>query len=164
MTRWVLSIEAADDLDQLVDFPIENFPQEAVQTVDLVTGALCILEQHPKIGRPVEQDLRELVISRGKSGCLALYQYDEAADLVVVLAVRHQREQGYHRYRDPRSRNLLRLTKSVREYPELQRVGRALQCAGQYIQCFFYLSQLQSLDQTCSGRESIRLFKVRLMS
>ena len=96
MTRWVLSIDAADDLDQLVDFLIEKYPHEAVQTVDLVTDALCILEQHPKIGRPVEQGLRELVISRGKSGYLALYQYDEAADLAVVLAVRHQREQGYH--------------------------------------------------------------------
>lgn len=96
MTRWVLSIEAADDLDQMVDFLIERFPDEAVQTVDLVTDALGILEHHPKIGRPVEQGLRELVISRGKSGCLALYQYDEVADLVVVLGVRHQREHGYH--------------------------------------------------------------------
>ncbi len=94
MTRWVLSIDAADDLDQLVDFLIEKFPHEAVQTVDLVTDALGILEKHPKIGRPVEQGLRELVISRGKSGYLALYQYDESADLVIVLAVRHQREQG----------------------------------------------------------------------
>ena len=96
MTRWVLSIDAADDLDQLVDFLIDEFPLEAVQTVDLVTGALGILELHPKIGRPVEQGLRELVISRGKSGYLALYQYDEQADCVVVLAVRHQREHGYH--------------------------------------------------------------------
>ncbi len=96
MTRWVLSVDAADDLDQLVDFLLERFPHEAVQTVDLITDALCILELHPKIGRPLEEGLRELVISRGKSGYLALYQYDEAADLVVVLAVRHQREQGYH--------------------------------------------------------------------
>lgn len=96
MTRWVLSIDAADDLERLVDFLIEKFPLEAVQTVDLVTDALGILEQHPKIGRPVEQGLRELVISRGKSGYLALYQYDEAADLAIVLAVRRQREQGYH--------------------------------------------------------------------
>jgi hypothetical protein len=25
-----------------------------------------------------------------------LYDYDELADMVLVLAVRHQREQGYH--------------------------------------------------------------------
>lgn len=96
MTRWVLSTDAADDLDQLVDFLLAKLPHDAIQTVDLITEALAILEQHPKIGRPVEQGLRELVISRGKTGYLALYQYDEAADMVVVLAVRHQREQDYH--------------------------------------------------------------------
>ena len=62
MTRWVLSIDAADDLDQLVDFLLKKFPHEAVQTIDLVSDALCILEKHPKIGRPVEPGLRELVI------------------------------------------------------------------------------------------------------
>ena len=96
MTRWVLSTDAADDLDQLVDFLLAKFPIEALQTIDLVTDALNILEQHPKMGRPVEQGLRELVISRGKTGYLALYQYDEAVDMVLVLAVRHQREQDYH--------------------------------------------------------------------
>ncbi len=40
--------------------------------------------------------MRELVISRGKTGYLALDEYDEVADLVIVLAVRHQREQDYH--------------------------------------------------------------------
>ena len=89
-------MQAADDLDRLVDFLLAEFPRDAVRTITLVTGALAILEQHPKIGRPVEQGLRELVISRGRSGYVALYQYDEPMDLAVVLAVRHQREQGYH--------------------------------------------------------------------
>lgn len=96
MTRWVLSTDAADDLDQLVDFLLAKLPYDAIQTVDLIMEALAILEQHPKMGRPVEQGLRELVISRGKTGYLALYQFDETADMVVVLAVRHQREQDYH--------------------------------------------------------------------
>lgn len=96
MARWVLSTQAADDLDQLVDFLLAKFPQDAVRTIDLITDALVILEQHPKIGRPVEHGLRELVISRGKSGYLALYQYDEPTGIVVVLAIRHQREQDYH--------------------------------------------------------------------
>ena len=96
MTRWLLSIEAANDLDRLVDFLLATQPLEAVRTNDLITDALCILERHPMIGRPIEQGLRELVISRGNSGYVALYQYDESADVVIVLAVRHQREQGYH--------------------------------------------------------------------
>ena len=96
MTRWALSVETAEDLDRLVDFLLAEFPQDATQTTALITDALAILAQHPKIGRPVGQGLRELVISRGKSGYVALYRYDEPADMAVVLAVRHQREQGYH--------------------------------------------------------------------
>ena len=36
-----------------------------------------------------------MLISRGSTGYLALYGYDERADRVVVLALRHQRELGY---------------------------------------------------------------------
>ena len=95
MTIWTLSPEAADDLDRLVDFLLDEWPHATVTTVDMVIDALGILEQHPIIGRPVAEGLRELVISRGKSGYLALYDYDEQHDVVVVLAVRHQREAGY---------------------------------------------------------------------
>ena len=96
MTRWVLAASASADLERLVDFLLERLPEEAVQTVDLITDALDILELHPRIGRPLAPPLRELVISRGKTGYVALYEYDERADLVIVLAVRHQREQDYH--------------------------------------------------------------------
>ncbi len=95
MTIWTLSPEAADELDQLVDFLLDEWPHAAVTTVDMVIDALGILEQHPIIGRPVAEGMRELVISRGKSGYLALYDYDEQHDMVVVLAIRHQREAGY---------------------------------------------------------------------
>ncbi len=96
MALWVLSQSAADDLEQLADFLLDRMPEEAVRTVDLVVDALHIPEQHPRIGRPIELGLRELVISRGRTGYLALYEYDESSDLVIVLAIRHQREQDYH--------------------------------------------------------------------
>lgn len=66
-----------------------------METVDLITEAVQVLENHPLIGRPAEQDLRELIISRGKTGYVALYSYELAQDTVLVLAVRHQREAGY---------------------------------------------------------------------
>jgi plasmid stabilization system protein ParE len=96
MTHWVLAPDAADDLERLADFLTETLPQAAVQTVDLIFDALGILVHHPRIGRPLSRGLRELVISRGQSGYLALYTYDDVADLVLVLAIRHQREQDYH--------------------------------------------------------------------
>jgi len=46
------------------------------------------------IGRPVEYGLREFVISRGKSGYVALYDFREREDAVLILAIRHQRELG----------------------------------------------------------------------
>ncbi len=54
-----------------------------------------MLREHPLIGRKVDHDLRELVISRGLTGYVALYDYDAGRDVVIVLAVRHQREGGY---------------------------------------------------------------------
>ena len=96
MTRWLISEDAAQDLEELVDFFRIHQAEYAVETIDLILNALNILEQHPHIGRLVQNQLRELIISRGKTGYVALYEYDEAADVVLVLAIRHQREAGYH--------------------------------------------------------------------
>jgi len=96
MTRWLISEDAAQDLEGLVDFLRTHQADYAVETIDLILNALNILEQHPHMGRMVQNQLRELIISRGKTGYVALYEYDEAADVVLVLAIRHQREAGYH--------------------------------------------------------------------
>ena len=95
MTQWLVSQEAADDLEALVDFLLSDMPEHAVQTADLITDALNILQNHPNIGRPVQHPLRELVMSRGRTGYVALYEYDAQADVAVVLAIRHQRQAGY---------------------------------------------------------------------
>jgi len=52
------------------------------------------LQRHPLIGRPVESDLPELIISRGRSGYAALYSFEEHQDAVLILSLRHQREAG----------------------------------------------------------------------
>ncbi len=95
MARIVYSLKALIDLERLVDFLQNENPIEAVKTVKLITEAVQILENHPLIGRPVERGLKELVISRGKSGYLALYSFEPIQDTILVLAVRHQREAGY---------------------------------------------------------------------
>jgi plasmid stabilization system protein ParE len=90
----VVSRAAGEDLERLVAFLDEEDPA-ALATYDLVLGALEVLRNYPSIGRPVDQILRELVISRGSTGYLALYEYEVRADRVVILALRHQREAGY---------------------------------------------------------------------
>lgn len=70
----------------------------AADALRLIREALVILERHPMIGRPAESGLRELVISHGSTGYVALYDFLEPTDLVVVLAIRHQRESGYSQW------------------------------------------------------------------
>lgn len=95
MARIALEESAKDDVIRPVEFLLAEDPAAAAETNDLIFGALTVLQQHPLIGRPVEDDLRELVISRGRSGYVALYEYLEPDDLVVVMAIRHQRESGF---------------------------------------------------------------------
>ncbi|MBS3958231.1 MAG: type II toxin-antitoxin system RelE/ParE family toxin [Xanthomonadaceae bacterium] len=97
MSRATLRLRPAAerDLQRFVDFLIELDPCEARKTLRLTLDALLILEDHPEAGRPVEAGLRELMISRGRTGYVALYVYDEISDEVWVLGVRHQREAGY---------------------------------------------------------------------
>lgn len=40
-------------------------------------------------------ELRELVITFGQSGYVALYRHDPVGDIVYILAFRHQKEAGY---------------------------------------------------------------------
>lgn len=95
MATLSYSHRALDDLARLTGFLAEQSPAAAAQTVDLIAEAVCLLSRHPLIGRPVESGLRELVISRGRTGYVALYSVEDSFDAVLVLAIRHQREAGY---------------------------------------------------------------------
>jgi plasmid stabilization system protein ParE len=91
----VYSRRAFADLERLADFLIDDAPEAAVTAIDVIRDGIEILERHPFVGRPCEEELRELLISYGKSGYVALYSYEQRQDVVLVLAIRHQREAGY---------------------------------------------------------------------
>lgn len=95
MAKLIYSQRAFVDLERLVDFLLESDPALAAETIGLIDEAVTILKRHPMIGRPVESDLRELIISRGRTGYVALYSYEVEHDAVLILAIRHQREAGY---------------------------------------------------------------------
>lgn len=94
MARLIYSDRALDDLDRLNDFLIESDPRAAKATVGLIEEAILVLQRHPLIGRPAESDLRELIISRGRTGYAALYSFEADQDVVLILSIRHQREAG----------------------------------------------------------------------
>ena len=95
MAKLSYSERALADLERLTDFLLDSNPLAAAETVDLIEEAVSLLTRHPLIGRPVEDELRELVISRGRTGYLALYSFEQDQDAVLILAIRHQREAGY---------------------------------------------------------------------
>lgn len=95
MAKLSYSEQAFNDLERLTDFLVEIDPSVAAETVGLIEEAVALLSHHPLIGRPVEYALRELVISRGRTGYVALYSFEEDQDAVLILAIRHQRESGY---------------------------------------------------------------------
>lgn len=95
MAKLIYSERALSDLERLTDFLIASNPTAAAETVALITEAVNLLLRHPLIGRTIEHGLRELVISRGQSGYVALYSLEENHDAILILAIRHQREAGY---------------------------------------------------------------------
>lgn len=95
MARLTYSPRATLDLERLQDFLAEHDPEWADAAVRVIVHGMTVLEKHPLIGRPAEEGMRELVISRGRTGYVALYDYLDQIDTVVVLALRHQRESGY---------------------------------------------------------------------
>jgi len=95
LAQLIYSRQALSDLDRLTDFLLETDSAVALETTDLIAEAIQLLGNHPLVGRAAEQGMRELVISRGRTGYLALYSYEETHDTVLILAVRHQREAGF---------------------------------------------------------------------
>jgi plasmid stabilization system protein ParE len=95
----VLTERAYNDLIRLTDFLLEFDKSAASKAVQLIEDGLLILKQHPFIGRPlqadqvIEGDLRELVISHGKTGYVALYSIEDEFQ-IWILTIRHQREAG----------------------------------------------------------------------
>lgn len=95
MAQVVLAEEAERDLDRITRFLLDSEPGTAPQVVEGILEALYTLVRHPLIGRRVVGAVRELVISRGASGYVALYRYEPVRETIRILRVRHQRESGF---------------------------------------------------------------------
>lgn len=93
----VFDTGALDDLERIFEFNFARDPATALEHIAKIRSAVLILEAHPEIGRPAGRgsSLRELIISHGKTGYIALYEYAPVEKLVRIVAVRHQREAGY---------------------------------------------------------------------
>ncbi len=95
MARVVYSENALENLDRAFEFLAKEDPRAAIASAIAIGEAVGMLAAHPLIGRRVGLELRELVISYGKTGYIALYRFLPSKDVVRVLSVRHQRELDY---------------------------------------------------------------------
>ena len=99
-----LADAAREDLERLFEFLLERsssvedleLAQRAVDAIpEVVAGYLARTPySFRKAGRSSLR--RELIIPFGSSGYVALYEIEPEQGRVIVLAIRHQREDDYH--------------------------------------------------------------------
>jgi plasmid stabilization system protein ParE len=94
--------EAQEDLERLYAYILERDQADwplAQRALQAIRDGLRTLETSPFTCRKAQPNndplLRELLIAFGASGYVMLFEI-EGADVVTVLAVRHQREDDYH--------------------------------------------------------------------
>jgi plasmid stabilization system protein ParE len=101
---------ARDDLEELYGFLLDRDVEVASRALEAIRKATDMLKSFPFTCRKVDAAnpfLRELVISFGSSGYVALFEIEgaQAGDAVTavgaercvtILAVRHQREDDYY--------------------------------------------------------------------
>lgn len=97
MSRLELAPEVGEDFDRILDHLDQYQGQNPVARIREIIEAVNVLEHSPLIGRPTNNDKRELVIGRRAHGYVASYRYIAEIDTVFILAVRNQREAGFAR-------------------------------------------------------------------
>lgn len=93
MPALIFTPTALRDLERLRDFLRTKDIKVARTATKRVLTALQHLEDHPDLGRTVEdrdEGYRELIIPFGRDGYIAAYRCD--GEQVVVLGLWHQRE------------------------------------------------------------------------
>lgn len=89
---------AAEDLQRLFDFLADQDLDAAERARVVIAQGIGVLQTFPfscRKASPENPFLRELVISFGSYGYVALFEV-ENNKTVTVLAVRHQREEDFH--------------------------------------------------------------------
>jgi plasmid stabilization system protein ParE len=95
LARIIYSEEALRDFERIVEFSLTAARASSTDLIERIRDAITMLSEHPLIGRKRDALRRELVISRGRAGFVAMYRYDALNDRIFVLRIRHQREAGF---------------------------------------------------------------------
>ena len=95
MATVIYSARSLTHLERAFEFLRKENPGAAVAAAQAIRSAVDSLGAHPLLGRRIHGDIRELVISYGATGYIALYRFLVPQDEIRILAIRHQREIGF---------------------------------------------------------------------
>jgi plasmid stabilization system protein ParE len=95
LAQIIYSDEAFADFERIIEFLLDASPTSVDAMIVSIQSAISILADHPRIGRKRDAFRRELIVSHGHSGYVAMYRYDAAYDVVRILRIKHQREAGF---------------------------------------------------------------------
>jgi plasmid stabilization system protein ParE len=92
--------DAREDILRLHEFLADYDVEAADRALETIQAAFMAMSRYPYICRRVQNkkfsaEWRELIISFGNSGYLALFEITSEHE-VTVMAVKHQRESDYH--------------------------------------------------------------------
>jgi plasmid stabilization system protein ParE len=91
----VYSARSLSHLERAFEFLRKENPEAAVAAAQAIRSVIDTLGTHPLLGRRIHGNIRELVISYGATGYIALYRFLVPQDEIRILAIRHQREIGF---------------------------------------------------------------------
>jgi plasmid stabilization system protein ParE len=95
MAQVVYAARSLVHIERAFQFLRDKDLAAARDAVTAIQSAVDNLATHPLIGRRIEGEVRELVISYGQTGYVALYRFVVPQNEVRILAIRHQRELGF---------------------------------------------------------------------
>ena len=84
-------------LERAFEFLHREKPDAPVAAAHAIRSAVENVAMHPLVGRRVHGDIRELVVSYGTTGYIALYRFVVPHDEIRILVIRHEREIGFVR-------------------------------------------------------------------
>ena len=95
MATVVYSARSLGQIERAIQVLRKDNPDAALDAVTAIQSAVDHLAAHPLVGRRVEGELRELIISYGQTGYVAFYRFVVSKKEIRILAIRHQRELGF---------------------------------------------------------------------
>ncbi len=95
MATVVYAARSLDHIERAFQFLRDKNPDAVPDAVMAIQSAVDNLAAHPLAGHRLEGELRELIISYGQTGYVALYRFVVSRNEVRILAIRYQRELGF---------------------------------------------------------------------